>query len=166
MDAWPCAPFVKLRVTHGTKSCIIFCHPELVEECDNREGQAEGCLAHEQTGSPLPLHLLNRGGGAVAIYKGDGGDEAAAGLDELVADDVFQLVVAAFHEDVGLHVGDEIEGGIFTEEDDGVDAGEGGEDAGARLFMVHGAGGALQAADTRVGVEAEYQPVAEGAGSL
>ena len=53
-----------------------------------------------------------------------------------------------------------------VEEDDGVDGGEGGHDAGAFALGDDGARGAFEAADGGVGVEAEDELGAEACGSL
>ena len=78
-----------------------------------------------------------------------------------MADDGFDGVVAAFDEDVGADLADELEGRVFGEEDDGVDGGEGGHDAGAFVLGDDGARGAFEAADGGVGVEAEDELGAE-----
>ena len=80
-----------------------------------------------------------------------------------MADDGLDGVVAAFDEDVGLEGADEFERRVLFEEDDGIDGGEGGHDAGAFALGHDGARGAFEAADGGVGVEAEHELRAEAA---
>ena len=50
---------------------------------------------------------------------------AALSEHQLVTDDGFEGVIAAFDEDVRAKGADELERGVFGEEDDGIDGGEG-----------------------------------------
>lgn len=75
-------------------------------------------------------------------------------------------VVAAFGVDVGLGGAEEVGGASFGEDADGADAGEGSKDFGAVGFGIDGAGGAFEAADGGIVIEADEEEVAEGAGGL
>ena len=88
------------------------------------------------------------------------------GLHHLAAHDRVQGVVPALHQHVGLQGGDEFLGGVLVEADDGVDAAQAQEDQGAGQIVLEGAGGALEAGDAGVGVQAEDEEVAQGPGVL
>ena len=79
---------------------------------------------------------------------------------------VLDGVVAALDENIGTKDADELEWGVFFEQHDGVDGGEGGHDAGAFALTDDGPGGPFEAADGAVGVEAEDEFRAETAAVL
>ena len=78
-----------------------------------------------------------------------------------MADYGFDGVIATLDEDVGLEGADELEGSVFVEDDDGVDGGQGGHDAGTLALADDGPGRAFEARNGSVGVEAEHEPRAE-----
>ena len=82
-------------------------------------------------------------------------------LDDLEADDLFALVVAAFHQHLRLHALDQLKRRIFLEDHDEVGGLQGGEHLGAGDFVLDRARGALQAAGGGVAVDADDEAVAQ-----
>ena len=74
---------------------------------------------------------------------------------------MIERVVASFHEDVGFECFDQGDGRGVVEEDDGVDACEAGQEAGAVVFTDDGSGRSLEAADRGIRVEADDEEVAQ-----
>lgn len=109
--------------------------------------------------------LLNDAGGGVAGFERERHYLSTDGFDLLAAGDEVGPV-GSFDEDVGEQFGDEIAGGVFIEEGDGIDGLKGGGEGGAVAFGDDGAVGAFQALDARVGVEGENEHVAEGTGGF
>lgn len=97
----------------------------------------------------------------MSLDKGKEFDAPAMGDDFLRPDDVFGRVVTAFDEDIGEDLGNEFEGGVLAEQDDGIDELQGGEDACAGVFGLEWARGAFEAAHGIVGIEAHDEAVAE-----
>lgn len=110
------------------------------------------------------LETSEGGGGALAGHQIDQGDPPTPAFDLGSAHDTIDGVVAPLDQGVGLEFIDEVEGGVFGEEHDGVDGLEGAEDAGAFVLGVDGAGGAFEAFDGGVVVEADDEEVAHGGG--
>ncbi len=109
--------------------------------------------------------LLDEVGGGVAGFQGESEDLATGGFNFFTAGDEVGPI-SALDEDIGQDGGDEIAGGVFIEESDGIDGGQGEGDAGACLFVADGTGGALEPLDARVCVEGEDQNIAESAGGF
>ena len=112
------------------------------------------------------LQFANRAGRAAALEEGGEDDFSATLLHDVAADDFFVGVVVAFDKDVGLESGDQRGGGVFVEGDDVVDGLEGGEDGHAVGEGVDGAGGAFEAANGVIAVEADDEEVALFAGEF
>lgn len=114
------------------------------------------------------MHAVEHGGGAAAGDEGEDGDGGAGGIEGGFFAGVEGVggVVAAFGVDVGLDLFDEAGDAGFFEDDDGVDAAEGGDDFGAIEFGVDGAVGAFEGADGGVGIDGDDEGVSEGAGLL
>ncbi len=104
-------------------------------------------------------------GSGVAGFEWESEDLAAGGFDFFTAGDEV-APVGAFDEEVGEDFGDELAGGIFVEERDGIDGFEAEGDRGAGVFVQDGPGEAFEALDARVGVQGQDEDVAEGAGCL
>jgi len=114
------------------------------------------------------LDSVEQRGGGAAGEKGDEHDPAAVTFDGLafVRVDGFQGVIPALHIDVGSGGIEEADGSDLGEDADGIDATEGGEDAGTVLFGDDGTGGTLELADGVIAIEADEQGIALGAGGF
>ena len=114
----------------------------------------------------VSAYLFDDLGCGLAFDQGDGGDSASVGFDFFASDDFFGLIVSAFDEDVGQEGGDKVFGRVFGKGDNIVDAFECGEYAGAVFEGQDGAVMAFETAYGFVGVEAQEEGFAVGAGFL
>src|SRR5580698_2337408 len=110
---------------------------------DWRKKATRSGLERRSAGWILVSELADDIGGGEAFDGGDDGDAAAVRHHVFVADDGLDCVVAAFDEDIGFDLADELKGRVFGEEDDGVDGCKGGHDAGTLVLADDGACGAL-----------------------
>lgn len=112
--------------------------------------------------------FVEEGGGGFAGDEGKDDDFAAGFLHgaAFVLVDTLKGVIAAFDPNVGLGGGEELEGGGLVENAHGIDASQGGNDAGAIGFGVNGAASTLQLADSGIAIDPYQKGIPLLAGSF
>ena len=124
-------------------------------------GRVSGIRA--RGGSALANFLKNLRGG-VARHHGNGHNAATGGFDLFAANDLIAGPVSALYDDIGQKFGDDFARGEVVENNDGVDAFEGGEDFGALAFWEHRTAFAFEMTNAGVTVQADDKGIAQLAG--
>ncbi len=117
-------------------------------------------------GFSVACALLDEARGGEAFHKGNNADFPAPGADFCRADDRVGIVVAAFDDDIGADGDDEFKRRGLVEDDDSIDGGKSGQDAGALGLADDRTIRAFEAADGCVAVDGDDEPVAEATSLL
>lgn len=108
--------FVDSTIAHNIFKNQIIAH----KDCQDKNGR--GRFASSSTSTP---DALEERGGGVARHEGQSHHPAAPGQYRFPAHDLVQLVVPAFHQDVGGDHGNELQGRVFGEQHHPIHAGLG-----------------------------------------
>ena len=102
----------------------------------------------------------------IAVFDLRPHDAAAARFDDVAADDLIGGPVGALDEDVGLQLADDRLRRVLVEDHGGIDGRERGNHFGALVFRIDRPRRPLVRTNRSIGIDADDQRIAEGAGSV
>ena len=106
----------------------------------------------------------NQAAGRKTVQQRRAQHATAPRLDDICADDLIVRIISALYQRVGAQRDDKALRRILFEEDDEIDAMDGAENGGARLFVLDRPARALEASGRGVAVQADDEPVAMARG--